>query len=470
MNPTREQFVARATDDAFIKMLSNVLLCVVNENDSNKGVVTRFHSMNAPPISISDYVGRIARHVRCSNECFVLALVYIERITKLQKNFVVSILNVHRLIITAVMLAAKFSDDVYYSNKFYAQVGGVNVAEINMLEAQFLSMLNFQLYVSAIEYESCRMGVEKANLFGCLSSSLWGVPWFNAGRKRASRCDMISEETVVPVTRSSDMHIIIPPMNYAETELTEFSCRTRYFDAVGCSDVTDGSPGGDCKNDSYADPVDDRSPSNVQFFLQNVDPMFVRMPVERMPIYHGTMDGLSHQQTATNPGYHVLSNVHMPQVTTPRNAPVVLILPNVSGMCVNTGAYSVNAMHHPMVYPPATSCSKHHPGAEPLLRTRPRFMLNRMCTQHVDHMGYPYIQWSTLQQPSPVGYSQASIIEDVENSGEEYDILMNALEARYRKAAKENCGARVDPWGYKNNCEKYRSHPITHCSQVPEDE
>lgn len=51
------------------------------------------------------------------------------------------------------MLAAKFFDDVYYSNAFYARVGGVRTKEINLLEWQFLSLVNYHLYVSPREYD-----------------------------------------------------------------------------------------------------------------------------------------------------------------------------------------------------------------------------------------------------------------------------------------------------------------------------
>ena len=49
-------------------------------------------------------------------------------------RFAISRLNIHRLVITAVMLAVKFFDDIYYSNAHYAKVGGVQLKEINDLE------------------------------------------------------------------------------------------------------------------------------------------------------------------------------------------------------------------------------------------------------------------------------------------------------------------------------------------------
>lgn len=67
-------------------------------------------------------------------------------------NFVVNSLDVHRILITSIMLAAKFFDDFYYNNSYYALVGGVPTAEINCLEIDYLFHISFNLYVSAEDY------------------------------------------------------------------------------------------------------------------------------------------------------------------------------------------------------------------------------------------------------------------------------------------------------------------------------
>lgn len=54
----------------------------------------------------------------------------------------------HRVVITAILLAAKFFDDAYYNNAYYAKVGGVLVSEMNGLEVDFLFRINFSLHVT----------------------------------------------------------------------------------------------------------------------------------------------------------------------------------------------------------------------------------------------------------------------------------------------------------------------------------
>jgi len=50
------------------------------------------------------------------------------------------------------MLAAKFFDDQYFNNLYYAKVGGVPCKEINTLEVEFLFLINFSLHVTEDQY------------------------------------------------------------------------------------------------------------------------------------------------------------------------------------------------------------------------------------------------------------------------------------------------------------------------------
>jgi hypothetical protein len=70
-----------------------------------------------------------------------------------RNNFLLTELNVHRVVITAILLAAKFFDDAYYNNAYYSKVGGVLVSEMNGLEVDFLFRINFSLHVTPEVFE-----------------------------------------------------------------------------------------------------------------------------------------------------------------------------------------------------------------------------------------------------------------------------------------------------------------------------
>ncbi|CAN0001363.1 unnamed protein product, partial [Ectocarpus sp. 4 AP-2014] len=101
------------------------------------------------------YLDRILKYSSCSNECFVLGLIYMDRFIQ-RNDFALTALNVHRVAITSVMVAAKFFDDQYYNNAYYAKVGGVPCVEMNSLEIEFLFGLDFNLAVTSEEYRNYR--------------------------------------------------------------------------------------------------------------------------------------------------------------------------------------------------------------------------------------------------------------------------------------------------------------------------
>lgn len=140
----------------FVDALGVVLMRWVEQAAAmpeKSGKVSNFHSVRAPPISVPDYIKRIRKYFACSDECFVIALVYLDRITKTSPAVTVSELTVHRMTVIAIMIAAKFQDDVYYSNKYYAKVAGLSLKEVNGLEAVMLKMLDWRMAVFPEEYQ-----------------------------------------------------------------------------------------------------------------------------------------------------------------------------------------------------------------------------------------------------------------------------------------------------------------------------
>ncbi|KAH9537979.1 hypothetical protein CY35_16G080800 [Sphagnum magellanicum] len=146
-----------------ISVLSSLLDRVVARNETqilahNHSIcpqkMTVFHGFKAPNISIEKYLERIFKYANCSPSCFVVAYAYIDRFIRQQPGIPITSLNVHRLLITSVMVAAKFLDDAYYNNAYYAKVGGVTTAEMNRLEIEFLFRLDFRLQLTVRVFES----------------------------------------------------------------------------------------------------------------------------------------------------------------------------------------------------------------------------------------------------------------------------------------------------------------------------
>jgi hypothetical protein len=52
------------------------------------------------------------------------------------------------------MVAAKFLDDFYYKNEFYAKIGGISKTEINNLELKIMETFDFSLFIREEEFNN----------------------------------------------------------------------------------------------------------------------------------------------------------------------------------------------------------------------------------------------------------------------------------------------------------------------------
>lgn len=113
-----------------------------------------FEALTAPGISVEEYLARIVEYAPCSRECYVLTLIYIDRLLQANPQLRVNNYNAHRLLLISVMVAAKFLDDTYYNNKCWAKLGGCTNTEVNSLELCFLALIGFDLVVPPALFET----------------------------------------------------------------------------------------------------------------------------------------------------------------------------------------------------------------------------------------------------------------------------------------------------------------------------
>eukprot|EP00933_Yihiella_yeosuensis_P072099 TRINITY_DN80395_c0_g1_i1.p1 TRINITY_DN80395_c0_g1~~TRINITY_DN80395_c0_g1_i1.p1 ORF type:complete len:423 (+),score=74.26 TRINITY_DN80395_c0_g1_i1:192-1460(+) len=119
---------------------------------------TCFDSATTPAISVEDYMKRLQKYMDCSVECYVIAKAYIYRLMAAHPDFRVSMLNIHTLIFSCLVVAAKFNDDVFRSNAHYSRVGGVSVKALFALETHLLKLLDWNANVPIEEFTtSCEI-------------------------------------------------------------------------------------------------------------------------------------------------------------------------------------------------------------------------------------------------------------------------------------------------------------------------
>ena len=134
-----------------LSIIADLLTDICEESTTNKDtngpIIKPFISKKIPSVSIKSYLDRLAKYSKIENNTLLLILIYIDKvcdINKIRLNY----FNIHKMILASMLVAIKYNEDDYYSNSFYAKVGGVTKSEIDVLEYEFLVLIDFNLYVS----------------------------------------------------------------------------------------------------------------------------------------------------------------------------------------------------------------------------------------------------------------------------------------------------------------------------------
>ena len=153
-----------------INSISNALTTILEENkklDNYKEIIKKqskmvFSAKSIPNISINDYLTRIQLYSGIEKSTLILSLIQIDHICK-KTQLILSYYNIHRLLFTAVLISIKYNEDTYYDNQFYAEIAGVKLKELKMLEYTFMELNDFNVFVNHNEYEQYRKYLEEFN-------------------------------------------------------------------------------------------------------------------------------------------------------------------------------------------------------------------------------------------------------------------------------------------------------------------
>lgn len=130
----------------------------LDEHHRSSAIKCRFRRQSPPSILIEDYIARIRYYLTALEPTMLIALIiYAHRLDPLAKTcpefgvLKIDDCTVHRFIITGLCLASKAMGDYYYSNLYYAKVGGISVSELNGLESDLTERLKWRLQCSREE-------------------------------------------------------------------------------------------------------------------------------------------------------------------------------------------------------------------------------------------------------------------------------------------------------------------------------
>eukprot|EP01064_Diplonema_japonicum_P011588 TRINITY_DN189_c1_g1_i3.p1 TRINITY_DN189_c1_g1~~TRINITY_DN189_c1_g1_i3.p1 ORF type:complete len:258 (+),score=35.57 TRINITY_DN189_c1_g1_i3:208-981(+) len=167
---------ARGARDALlvVEMIAKSVVGMASKNEGRRFKKTEdganFECNVAPGISLHDYMlSPLFMRLKESTEIWKGAFILIKRLHARLPTLMTP-LTVHRVVLCAFMVAMKCTSDRVLSNKLVAKYGGVAIANLNVMERHFLSVLDWDVFISKEEYVQL--------------DALYSVPLSSAASKR----------------------------------------------------------------------------------------------------------------------------------------------------------------------------------------------------------------------------------------------------------------------------------------------
>ena len=128
-------------------LFSNICDDNTNEYKNENNKLEKPFLIRNPSISIKDYLERLYKYTKMNSSTIILILIYIDRLCNINK-FKLTYYNIHKLILSSMVVAIKYNEDECYPMKIYAKLGGISKAEMCFLEYYFVTLIQFNLFIT----------------------------------------------------------------------------------------------------------------------------------------------------------------------------------------------------------------------------------------------------------------------------------------------------------------------------------
>jgi len=114
-----------------------------------------------PTTRFRKWVVRLLSTSQVTQHVVLLALLYIYRLKSYNPTVKGNPGSEYRLLTAALMLGNKFFDENTYTNKTWAEVSGISVREVHVMEIEFLSNMRYSLYTSEAAWKEWHIKLGK---------------------------------------------------------------------------------------------------------------------------------------------------------------------------------------------------------------------------------------------------------------------------------------------------------------------
>ncbi|KAF1935793.1 hypothetical protein EJ02DRAFT_438981 [Clathrospora elynae] len=118
-----------------------------------------------PTTGFRKWVATILTTTQVAQNVILLALLFIYRLKQTNPTVKGKPGSEYRLLTVALMLGNKFLDDNTYTNKTWAEVSGISVQEVHIMEVEFLSNMRYSLFTSKEKWNEWHLVLGKFGTF-----------------------------------------------------------------------------------------------------------------------------------------------------------------------------------------------------------------------------------------------------------------------------------------------------------------
>lgn len=128
---------------------SRVLLDLITVNKGESRSI--FEVKKSSKVGIEDYLDRIISYSEMEDSTLIVGIILVDRIMK-EASLKLSHNNIHRILIACLVVALKLNEDIIFTDKEYAMIGGINLKLFIELEKEALQLLDWRVEVTYEEY------------------------------------------------------------------------------------------------------------------------------------------------------------------------------------------------------------------------------------------------------------------------------------------------------------------------------
>ena len=144
-----------------IKKLDNCLNKIIlsnsiannNCNDNKYSYENLFKAQKLPSISIINFICKLVKYANIENNTLIVSLIILDRFLNATKTSLTQE-NVYILTLISIVISCKYLQDVILDDTSFAVLGSMNVKSFSLYEGAFLSALNYNIYVSQLEFSN----------------------------------------------------------------------------------------------------------------------------------------------------------------------------------------------------------------------------------------------------------------------------------------------------------------------------